>query len=667
MKAMSDKTGDRSRSRAGRARLVALLATALAIAGAGATPAGAEQPHRLSFTFLGPASAFSQEPRDLAVDTSSGPSAQDVYVVDGTREAVEKFDRDGRLLRTLPGLSSPTRLAVDGSGGPSAGDVYVLDSGFVKKFDPSGSRVPEWSLEFGAVKEIAVDPSGRLVVFAGDPSRFVILDDQGEALFEFPSELVPAGGLAASATAIFMPASNRPWLGGVIRKIGLDGSSLGQVGDRDDAIDVAFDQVHGDLYAAQRAGVITRNAPDSCSSSSCPALSAFGDGYLDPGMRARGVDVDDATGTVYATDEETSARWQVDAFRAPGTVPAVETGQGHRDRETTARLEGLVDPTGTGTVTSCRFELVEESNLAGGGFDQPSITSPCAPAPPYASATQVTGLPSRLDPAKAYRFRLLAANASGPAIGKGSTIGPIPSVSLKPVTEVYVGSARLGGLVDNDAGQVGVDACRFEYVERASYEHGGFADARALACKPPPPFSPHTSVPVGNEVTGLRPGTAYLARLVASNSEGGSQSPPQSFATPEEDFEDPFDLESLAPSRRVRCARRACVATLRATHRPRTWVSPRFPRTYGWVLTIRKGGDSLRHSRLRHGCRATFRGRGVRVRLNSCPRRFHLRYRGSGRLVVRWRVFANCRCANAPRRPGLEAADPGGRRAAASR
>src|SRR5438477_10845719 len=91
--------------------------------------------------FGGPGTGNGQfsQPLGVAVDPSSG----DLYVIDSTRNLVEKFDSGGNFLfsfgsaGTGPGqFNTPRGVAVD----PRTGDVYVADlnNNRVQKFDSAG-------------------------------------------------------------------------------------------------------------------------------------------------------------------------------------------------------------------------------------------------------------------------------------------------------------------------------------------------------------------------------------------------------------------------------------------------------------------------------------------------------------------------------------------------
>lgn len=70
--------------------------------------------------------SFPAEANLLAVNSTgngSGAAAGDVYVLDATNQRVEQFDRDGGFIRTFGSLSEPRGIAVD----QATGNVYVDD------------------------------------------------------------------------------------------------------------------------------------------------------------------------------------------------------------------------------------------------------------------------------------------------------------------------------------------------------------------------------------------------------------------------------------------------------------------------------------------------------------------------------------------------------------
>ena len=111
-------------------------------------------------------------PNGIAVDLSSGTSAGDVYVADQSTSLVQKFSSNGVFIASWDGsnsgnnFNSPADVAVDSSSGASSGDVYVLDTGngLVDKFSASGTFITSFDgsdsgTAFSFPQDIAVDSS----------------------------------------------------------------------------------------------------------------------------------------------------------------------------------------------------------------------------------------------------------------------------------------------------------------------------------------------------------------------------------------------------------------------------------------------------------------------------------------------------------------------------
>jgi DNA-binding beta-propeller fold protein YncE len=137
-------------------------------------------------------------PRAVAVDGVSGV----VYITEAEGE-IKRFDPVTSVLSTFASLGSgPGGIAVDSSGGSSAGDVYVVDSGnnVVDKFDPAGTLVAQITApgvgSFGALRGVAVDP------VTGD---VYVADQAGGVVDQFDGAGVPIGvisGLETTAGAM---------------------------------------------------------------------------------------------------------------------------------------------------------------------------------------------------------------------------------------------------------------------------------------------------------------------------------------------------------------------------------------------------------------------------------------------------------------------------------
>ena len=178
-----------SKLRSGSRLLSITLAGAVAISLASASPAAAKQTHRYLSTF---GNELLSGPTGIAVDNSSSASAEDVYVVNGSR--VTKFSAEGKELGQIETAnlsachgSEPFSSLFGVAVNPSNGDLYVADAGAgtVSAFTPAGECIFQ--------KDVGSSPHGVAV----DPS-----DGVGGTLY------VANDGLAASK-ALTRPAARQ--------------------------------------------------------------------------------------------------------------------------------------------------------------------------------------------------------------------------------------------------------------------------------------------------------------------------------------------------------------------------------------------------------------------------------------------------------------------------
>ena len=652
------------------------------------TSALANEAHVFAFSFTGEGTKQLSGPTAVAVDNSGRSSEGDLYVTDSGNHRVEKFNENGEFLLMfgkevnktaveshapeaqqnlctaasgakcqagMPDLSpgafdSPTFVAVDGSSGPSAGDVYVGDpeQGRVSKFDSEGHLIATWGtdgeLDFAHLEGIAVDPEGNLFVLDNTISltgsaTVHEYDPGGAELTSFPATLQTAvPGIAVDSSDDLYKTT------GDAKVIGFDAASteIGLIDDVQSAIGLAVDPSNEDLYVNQIGGFITQFA-GGCPLPDCRPVASFGEGYLneeDSTLNARGIAINSFDHTVYAINGRAtgSEGGNVSVFYAPGILAEATTGASSQVGETSAMVTGQVDPAGAGAVTGCDFEYVD-----GTGFQESKYATakvvPCEPATPYSSPTEVTASLPALQPGTIYHYRLVAANTKGSSVGVDRTFKTIilPAVTTDTITNLGRASATLTGNVNPAHGGF-VFNCRFEFVENSVFRTSGYESSQAAPCSPPSPYYDTTGVSA--ELTGLREGTTYHYRLVAENSMGAGFGDDRTFST----------LLAPEPSRHIRpkpvhhgpiyCSKTACSRTLDGSTRLQTWISPKFPRSYGWRFAVYRKGHSLPDTIDSVRCAGTFEGHGMIATLNGCGGRFKLTYLGPGHFSIRWRVFA---------------------------
>ena len=643
-----------------------------------------------SFTITGAAGSALTVVTDVDVDNSAGPTAGTLYAADTNARRVVKYGRDGSFLLMFgPGVDKtdggdvctaasahacgiglepegessprPELVAVDDSGGASSGSVYasyrhlnhpLSATASVSKFTSDGALIADWqggSADFGApVSGMAVAPDGRLYVLEQTtPPTLHPFEPDGAPL--------PTMVLAGEGTEIEFDAGGLLYLldrDDGVRRYSTAGADLGLVDD-EGGTGLAIDPSEDHLYVL-RSWQATYPETIARIDLHCPACppTIFGHHYLG----GDGLAVDGTDHTVYVSGSNLYGRG-VAVYRASGVVPDVTNGPVIPEGESAARFHGFVDGDESG-LTGCRLEYVERTVLEESRFDE-AETATCEPTEgddAHAVSARMEGL--ALD--TRYYYRLVAESEKGPSVTEMGEFGmALPKALVEGPLAVQPTSALLTGVADPGGWGHSITACRFLVAPEKTFFFGGFARATEHPCSPPPDYVNRTDVTL--PLFNLDPGTSYRYRLEVSNSVG-SDFAEASFETggaldgplgappvplPEVDEPQSELLPEGAPGdrgHRVRCTKRACVQVLEGGARPRTWSSPRFPMTYGWLINLHKKGRQLSHSELEDDCRSTFSGYGIHARLSACEGRFRLRYSGRGRFTVRWRVFEFCRC-----------------------
>lgn len=548
-------------------------------------------------------------------------------------------------------LPWPAFVAVDSSAGPSAGDVYVADeqSQRITKFAPSGVLLTNWGEEGHLTFSeraggIAVGPNGDLFVQSGReaPATISIYNQSGSFLSSFPiSGWSDGTGIAVDGSGDLYFQSE-----GGIEKFEPPETDLGLIDSEEGAEGVAYDTFDRDLFVKHRGGLIDQ-FDTGCPLPSCTPLASFGNGYLEANFDWLGIAVDASTHAVFATDYQYSGGdgATVAVFYPPGVVPRATTLPSRSTTETTAEVLGLVDPAGAGTVTGCSFEYVTQANFNRlGGYGE-SQSSPCVPAPAYSAETQVKAVLSNLEPNTTYHYRLALTNANGSSYGRSETFmtaRALPFAETGPVLSSQPTSAQVSATVGPGLGPP-ASLCSFDYVSAMSYKASGWASAQVAPCEQPPaPYSGPTTVTSG--LDNLNPNTTYHYRVIALSSEGQRDGEDRQLTTPgnlpvaRPDEPEEKEPEELGPPGHVRCIKHSCAHTFHGSLRSTTWQSPRFPAEYGWQVAVRSHDHWLPHSHLIGGCVATFRGKQLAARINGCHGHIKLRYVGRETFTLFWQL-----------------------------
>jgi hypothetical protein len=492
--------------------------------------------HGFKTTFAGSGTSALSNPTDVAVDNSTGPSAHDVYVTDPAHYRIEKFTPSGEFLLMFgknvdqttggnvcpehlgdtckvgsegssPGaFTAPAFVAVDSS--PSGeGDVYVGDTGdgSVSKFDSFGDLVASWGASgqlagLGSIQGIAVDPTGNLFVETGDISWY---EQSGahHSDFGYPRGTSPSG-LAVDAEDNLYKIDGSP----NVTKFSDTGTDLSDTLDGGSASGLTIDPSTNDLFVDESGSFINHFALNC--GEGCAPIETFGGGNL---AGAEGLSIDGTSDTVYAAN---TGAGNVAVFEY--IAPTVTTGAPSNVTETSATLNGHVDPGTHGEVIECEFEYGFSNSYSLG-------IVPCAQGSHLSSPTDVTATLSGLQPKTKYHYRLVASNENG-GVGDGRdetllTTGP-------PVVDTFF-SSHLGATTATLNAKITPDGVDTKYV----FEYGTTTAYGETAPSPPGEITKElfTSQPVEVHLNGLQEGVTYHFRVVATNENGTITTEDQSF------------------------------------------------------------------------------------------------------------------------------------------
>jgi hypothetical protein len=200
-----------------------------------------------------------------------------------------------------------------------------------------------------------------------------------------------------------------------------------------------------------------------------------------------------------------------DGILTTSSAPVAVTGSATGVTATTATLNGTVNPGGRDTTwyfdygTSTSYGKQTPVKDAGAGTDAVGVSA------------AVTGLTT----GKLYHFRLVAKSDAGTSRGADATFLPTsaPAAVTKAASSVTDTGAKLNGTV-NPSGQA--TTAYFEYGTSTSY--GTKTTAKSVG-------SGSSTTGVSISVTGLKPGTVYHFRLVATSAAGTGTGADMTFTT----------------------------------------------------------------------------------------------------------------------------------------
>ena len=373
----------------------------------------------------------------IVVDSTSGPSAGDIYVLGFTGPAsgttIQKFDPTGHLV-TAYGTGSPFPGGVTVPGGPRAmaidtsGNVYTFSEGdIVRKWDEDGTLVATSS------------PSPRA------------------SYFQF--------GLAVDGDGNYFQLNNESSGGRSVQKFTPGGADLGQITKSGGGFvsneGIVYDQTTDELFSSYSAfpggsgvraysfngsGEIIQPGSAPCApqpTQGCEPTESFGNEQISAGAQAPGIAVSTSDHKLYLADKagndvKVFSRINLPKFTVPTTSETTRTS---------VKFSSNVDPDGGGEVTNCKIEYGTTSEYKSGSVS-------CTPGS-FTSPTDVTAtIPTdTLTAGTTYHYRLVAGNALGDRPSSDltfSTLQAVGGVTTGPANEVKQLTTVLTGSFTGD-------------------------------------------------------------------------------------------------------------------------------------------------------------------------------------------------------------------------
>jgi hypothetical protein len=504
--ATNEITTQATRTTCRRARtwvaVVCVLGGLLAMA---AAPALAQQFHPFDSEFTGadtPAGFIGQAGK-VDITTASG----DVYVSDNARNRVYRFDSAGAFQSQITGFdfSSANGIAVDNSGTGTDGDLVVNDATGVHVYDDAGAH--QFDLDPTTVPNDTLgDHCG--VAVGGDGSIYVS-DGSNQLINKFDS----AGTFDTQLTSLgFSPCALDVAPGGDIYALEFCCSGVHRLSSTGTPVSVlpptccpssvTVDDTTSHVFIDEGGIVNEYDTSDALVSGTSNHLEGSQGAVSDP-----------ATGKIYASSNPGDGA-RVVVFGPTATFPDVTTGAASQITDTTAHLDGTINPDGVNA--DYQFEYGTDTSYGS--------VAPAAPVAAGNGSSDVAASadPTGLTPGTTYHFRLNGTNVNGTVNGGDSTFTTFaaPTITNVHTLDVTTATGTVGATITP-----GFDPDATYHIE--------FGTTNAYGSTTPDANLADANDPedIQVQLNGLSPNTTYHYKVVASNVIDTVDSPDRTFTT----------------------------------------------------------------------------------------------------------------------------------------